>query len=223
MNWIRRYRSIPEKKKIIWYGKLAFWKNLFVFSFKVTVGIYYQSWFLLAIAIYQLFIGYVKNNCSRGLNKNKESIRAINTYIRGGVVLALSSIFYIIYSIFQIYYPSSFDYNMVIALAIAVYAFYSIGMSIWGVVSTKGKTMLIKEYKFTNFATAFNNLVLAQIAIFSFTTSDNMAVYNGLMGVAVGLVVTIIGIYLIVDGILKKKKYYQLLKNYPDFFKYIPE
>ncbi len=196
---------------------------MFVFAFKVTVGIYYESWFLLAIPIYQLFIGYVKNNCSRGLNKNKENIKAINTYLRGGIVLALSSIFYIIYSIWQIFYPSSFNYNMVIALAIAAFAFYSIGMSLYGVIRTKGKTMLIKEYKLTNFATAFNNLVLAQIAIFSFTTSENMAIYNGLMGVAVGLIVTIIGIYLIVDGILKKKKYYQLLKNYPDFFKYIPE
>ena len=223
MNWIKRYRSIPEKKKIIWYGKLAFFKNLFYFAFKITVGAYYHSWFLIAIAIYSLFIGYVKNNCSRGLVQNKENIRAINTYIRGGVVLASSSVFYIIYSIFQIFYPSNFAYNMIIAIAIAAFAFYGIGMSLYGVIRAKGKTMLIKEYKLTNFATAFNNLVLAQIAIFSFTTSENMAVYNGLTGVACGLVVATIGVYLVIDGFLKKRKYHQLIKTYPDFFKYIPE
>ena len=223
MNWIKRYRSIPERKKIIWYGKLAFIKNLFYFSFKITVGLYYKSWFLVAIAIYSLFIGYVKNNCSRGLDHNKENIKEIKTYIRGGVVLALSSIFYITYSIIQIFYPSSFNYNMIIAIAIAAFATYSIAMSIYGVVKTKGKTMLIKEYKLTNFATAFNNIVLAQIAIFSFTTTDNMAIYNGAIGIAVGLIVTIIGVYLIADGIIKKRKYYQLLKQYPDFFKYIPD
>ena len=65
-NLIKKFRSIPEEKKIIVYGKLAFFKNLFYFLFKILVGVYFRSWFLIAIAIYSLFIGYVKNNCSSG-------------------------------------------------------------------------------------------------------------------------------------------------------------
>ncbi|HJD05804.1 MAG TPA: hypothetical protein IAB72_02845 [Candidatus Onthoplasma faecipullorum] len=220
-NLIKKFRSIPEEKKIIVYGKLAFFKNLFYFLFKILVGVYFRSWFLIAIAIYSLFIGYVKNNCSSGLRKNKENIKDIHAYIRGGVVLAISSVFYIVYSVFSIYYPSNFEYNMIIAIAIAAFATYSIAMSIVGVCKTRGKTMLIKEYKLTNFATAFNNLVLAQIALLSFTATENAAFYNGLIGICVGVIIFGIGLYLMIDGLVKKHRYYQIIKDYPEIKKYI--
>ena len=220
-NLIKKFRSIPEEKKIIVYGKLAFFKNLFYFLFKILVGVYFRSWFLIAIAIYSLFIGYVKNNCSSGLRKNKENIKDIHAYIRGGVVLAISSVFYIVYSVFSIYYPSNFEYNMIIAIAIAAFATYSIAMSIVGVCKTRGKTMLIKEYKLTNFATAFNNLVLAQIALLSFTATENVAFYNGLIGICVGVIIFGIGLYLMIDGLVKKHRYYQIIKDYPEIKKYI--
>ena len=221
-NLIRRFREIPESKKIIVYGKLAFSKNLFYFLFKIVVGIVFESWFLIAIAIYSLFIGYVKNNCSREVLKNKDNINDIYSYIRGGVVLSISSIFYITYTIFQIYYPSNFQYNLIIAIAIATFATYSIAMSIVGIVRAKGKTMLIKEYKFTNFATAFNNLVLTQIALLSISsTSIRMAVYNGIIGVIVGIIILGIGLYLTIDGLIKKHKFYQIVNKNPDILKYI--
>lgn len=222
-NLIKKFRSIPEEKKIIVYGKLAFFKNLFYFLFKILVGVYFNSWFLIAIAIYSLFIGYVKNNCSSGLRKNKENIKDIHAYIRGGVVLAISSVFYIVYSVFSIYYPSNFEYNMIIAIAIAAFATYSIAISIVGVCKTKGKTMLIKEYKLTNFATAFNNLVLTQIALLSFSNVENSAFYNGLIGICVGVIILGIGLYLMIDGLVKKHRYYKIIKDYPAIKKYIDD
>ena len=222
-NLIKKFRSIPEEKKIIVYGKLAFFKNLFYFLFKILVGVYFNSWFLIAIAIYSLFIGYVKNNCSSGLRKNKENIKDIHAYIRGGVVLAISSVFYIVYSVFSIYYPSNFEYNMIIAIAIAAFATYSIAISIVGVCKTKGKTMLIKEYKLTNFATAFNNLVLTQIALLSFSNVVNSAFYNGLIGICVGVIILGIGLYLMIDGLVKKHRYYKIIKDYPAIKKYIDD
>lgn len=220
-NLIKKFRKIPEEKKIIFYGRVSFIKNLFYFLFKILVGIIYRSYFLIAIAIYSVFIGFVKNNCARGLKKNKESIKDIHSYIRGGAVLAISSVFYIVYSATQIFFPTNFQYNMIIAIAIAAFSFYSIVMSIIGVVKAKGKTMLIKEYKYTNFATAFNNITLTQIAILSFTTSENMSVYNSIMGVIVGLIVLGIGLYLAIDGVMKKRKYYQIVKKYPKILDYI--
>lgn len=222
-NLIKKFRSIPEEKKIIVYGKLAFFKNLFYFLFKILVGVYFNSWFLIAIAIYSLFIGYVKNNCSSGLRKNKENIKDIHAYIRGGVVLAISSVFYIVYSVFSIYYPSNFEYNMIIAIAIAAFATYSIAISIVGVCKTKGKTMLIKEYKLTNFATAFNNLVLTQIVLLSFSNVENSAFYNGLIGICVGVIILGIGLYLMIDGLVKKHRYYKIIKDYPAIKKYIDD
>ena len=110
---------------------------------------------------------------------------------------------------------------MIIAIAIAAFATYSIAMSIVGVCKTRGKTMLIKEYKLTNFATAFNNLVLAQIALLSFTATENAAFYNGLIGICVGVIIFGIGLYLMIDGLVKKHRYYQIIKDYPEIKKYI--
>ncbi len=222
-NPIKWFRKIPEEKKIIFYGRLSLIKGLFYFLFKILVGIVFRSYFLIAIAIYSMFIGYVKHNCAHGLKHNKENIKDIHAYIRGGAILAISSIFYIAYTIAQMFFPSNFKYNLIIAIAIAAFAFYSIIMSFIGVVKAKGKTMLIKEYKYTNFATAFNNITLAQIAILSFTTSQNMSFYNGAIGVIVGLVIFGIGIYLLVDGLVKKHRYYKIIAKYPKILEYINE
>ena len=222
INLIRKFRKIPEKKKIIVYGKLAFLKNLLTFSFKIVVGVTFESWFIIAIALYGLCIGLVKNNCSRGLKKHKDSTKDIQTYILGGSILSGSSLVYIVYSFFQIYYPSNTKYHMIIAIAIAAFATYSISMSLWGVIKAKGKTMLIKEYKLTNFATAFNNIVLAQIAILSFTNPNtNVDLFNGLIGIACGFIVLSIGVYLIIDGALKQKRYKRIIKKNPEILKYI--
>ena len=207
MNWIKKIRTIPERKFIIVMGRLSFVKNLLYFAFKVLVGLIFHSWFIITIAIYSAFIGIVKNNCARGLKKNKDTLRDIYSYIRGGAILSCSSVFYITYSVFQIFYPSNTHYNIIIAIAIATFATFAITISIIGVVKAKGKTMLIKEYRLTDLATAFNNILLAQIAILSFTNPNtDMSLYNGLAGVAVGLIVLGIGLYLLIDGLLKKKK-----------------
>ncbi len=222
-NLIRKYRNIPEEKKIIVYGKLAFLKSLSVFLFKIIVGIVFHSWFVIAIALYGLCIGMVKHNCSHGLKHNTENIKDIHNYIRGGIILAVSSLIYIAYSLFQVFglFASEFNYNLPIAIIISGYAIYGVAMSFWGVIHTKGKTMLIKEYKFTNFATAFNNITLAHVGILSFLPVENQHLYNGLVGVFVGTIITFVSIFLVCDGFMKKKKYFKIVKVYPKIIYYI--
>lgn len=203
----RTFQRIPETNRTIAYGIMALLKNLFYFVFKIAVGIVFKNPLLVAIAIYNLLIGLVKANCSRGLLKNKDNLKDCKTYIRGGVVLFLSSIFYIVYTANQVGNPYNIKYTVLIAVAIAAFATYSITVSIMGLVRTKGKTMLIKEYKFTNFATALTNLVLTQMAILSFMPIENMHFYNSLLGVIVGTVILGFGLYLIINGLIKLKVY----------------
>jgi len=74
-------------------------------------------------------------------------------------------------------------------------------------VRTKGKTMLIKEYKFTNFATALNNVVLTQIALLSLFPVKNMNFYNALVGIINGVVILGFGLYLVISGLIKLRVY----------------
>lgn len=203
----RAFQRIPETNRTIAYGVMALFKNLFYFVFKIAVGIVFKNPLLIAVAIYNLLIGLVKANCSRGLWKNKDNLKDCKTYIRGGVVLFLSSIFYIVYTANQVGNPYNIQYTIFIAVAIAAFATYSITVSIMGLVRTKGKTMLIKQYKFTNFATALTNLVLTQMAILSFMPIKNMHFYNSLLGVIVGIVILGFGLYLIINGLIQYRVY----------------
>jgi len=151
---IKAFKRIPEKTRTIVYGMFSLLKNLFYFLFKIAVGIIFKSPLLIAIAIYNILIGLVKANCSRGLWKNKDDLKDIQTYIIGGVILSISSLFYIGYTANQVYNPTNTKYNLAIAIIIAAFATFSITKSIVGLIRTKGKTLLIKEYKVTNFATA---------------------------------------------------------------------
>lgn len=201
------FHRIPEKNRTIAYGIMALFKNLFYFVFKVIVGIVFKNPLLIAIALYNLLIGLVKANCSRGLWKNKDDLKDCKTYVRGGVILFVSSIFYIIYTANQVGNPYGVKYNIFIALCIAVFATYSITVSIIGLFRTKGKTMLIKEYKFTNFATALTNIVLTQMAILSLSPVENMNFYNSLLGIIVGIVILGFALYLIIHGLLQLRVY----------------
>ena len=202
-NLIQKLKSIENR--IIMFGKLATFKHLFYFLFYFCVSYVFRSWFLIAIAVYSLCMCFVKANCVRGLSKNQDEIKDCKSYICGGAILTGSSVFYLIFIVFQTLIPTNFKYSFVVTLAIAIYAFYNIIVAILGLIRSRGRTMLVKEYKLTNFAIAFNNMLIAQVAISSFIADSNSMYYNLLLGTVCGFTTLIIGIYLIFDGIKKKR------------------
>ena len=204
---IRTFQRIPEKNRTIAYGIMSLLKNLCYFSFKLIVGIVFKTPLLIAVAIYNLLIGLVKANCSKGLWKNKDDLKDCKTYVLSGAILLFSSIFYIVYTANLVGNPYGFEYNIPIAILIAAFATYSITVSIIGLFRTKGKTMLIKEYKFTNFATALNNIVLTQMALLSLFSVPNMHFYNAIVGLLNGVVILAFGLYLVINGLIKMKVY----------------
>ncbi|MBR2969627.1 MAG: hypothetical protein IKC49_01060 [Clostridia bacterium] len=202
---IKAFKRIPEEKKIVFFGKVNIIKNLLYFLFKIIVGIIFKSGLLIAIAIYNVLIGVVKANCTHGLKKNQDSIHDCNRYIQGGSIIAISSIFYILYAILQVVYPTNTKYTLVIAIIIALFSTINIVTSIVGAVRAKGKTLLVKEYKLSSLATAFNGLVLTQIAILSVMVTNDMSQYNSIFSIIIGAFILILGLYLIIDGHAKKK------------------
>ena len=103
--------------------------------------------------------------------------------------------------------PYNIEYNIFIAVAIAAFSTYCVTVSIIGLFRTKGRTMLIKEYKFTNFATALTNLVLTQMAILSLLSVPRMHFYNATLGIIVGCVILGFGLYLVIHGLIQYRVY----------------
>ena len=204
---IRAFKRIPERNRTIVYGIVSLFKNLFFFAFKIVIGIIFETPLLIAVAIYNLLIGIVTANCSRGLLKNKDEYKDCKTYILGGAILFISSLFYILYTANQVTNSYNRHFNLAIAILIAVFSVYKMSVSISGLVKIKGRTMLVKEYKITNFATALTNLVLTQIAILSYLEIPNMHYYNSILGVIVGCLILAFGLYLIINGLIHIRVY----------------
>ena len=207
LDLIRAFKRIPERNRTIAYGIMSLLINLFIFAFKIAVGIVYNAPLLIVLAIFNLLIGVVKANCSRGLLKNRDEYKDCRTYIIGGSVLFVSSLLFVVYLANEVYNPYSRHFSLFVAILIAFFATVKVGVSIDGLVKIKGRTLLIKEYRLTNFAMALTNVILTQIAILSFLNIDNMYYYNSVIGFIVGGIVLIIGLYLIVSGFIYVKVY----------------
>ncbi len=204
---IRAFKRIPEKNRTVAYAIIAVFKNLLFFAFKIIVGIIFKTPLLIVIAVYNLLVGIIMANCSQGLIKHKDNMKDCKIYIRGGVILLVSSVLYIVYNIYQVGNPYNIEYNLPIAILIAAMAAFTVAMSINGLVKTKGRTMLIQEYKFTKFATALNNIVLTQIALLAIFQVPNMHYYNSIAGTLNGLVILGFALYIIITGLIKLKVY----------------
>lgn len=209
----RAFQRISEKNRTIVYGLMGLLTNLFYFVFKILVGILFKNPLLVAIAIYNLLIGFVKALSSRGLIKNKDDMKDNKTYLIGGIMLSVSSIFYIVYIANQVGNPYNIVYTPVIAIAIAAFSTCRIGLSINGLVKFKGRTIIIKQYKLTNFATALTNLVLTQMAILSFMPVDNQHSYNATLGIIVGSIILAFGLYITIHGLVRLRKFTKTKKT----------
>ena len=92
---------------------------------------------------------------------------------------------------------------------VALFAFWSIGSAIYGMIKYKrNHTPIIKAVKLTNFANALTSIMLTQIVLldtYANTEVYNSNLINGLTGISVGIVIIILGLYMIV-GINKLQR-----------------
>ena len=92
---------------------------------------------------------------------------------------------------------------------VALVAFWSIGSAIYGMIKYKrNHTPILKAVKLTNFANALTSIMLTQIVLldtYANTKVYNSNLMNGLTGMGIGIVIIILGLYMII-GINKVNK-----------------
>lgn len=129
-------------------------------------------------------------------------------YIKTGILILIASILFINYSIAVLKLQMNSSYHMYVALLIATVTFTDITIATIGIVKAKKKNDLETEMiKYTNLATALISLSLTQSAILSFTNENqDMSMWNGIGGIVMGSLACIIGVYMIVNGSIKKRQ-----------------
>ncbi|MBU3099404.1 cation transporter [Clostridium sp. DSM 17811] len=176
---------------------------------KILVGIFSLSFFLCINAFYNIAMGMAKTIFIKEYYDGKKEPDEehpdgygkgeYHCYYLGGIIVLISSIVYMVYCIRMFVSGDSVKYSMIVSLAIAVFTFTELGVSIQGaIVTRRDKEPVIEAIKLTNLASSMISLVLTQTAIMSFSYDGDASFYNGMSGMILGSASAILGLYMII-------------------------
>ena len=130
-------------------------------------------------------------------------------YMNNGILLIILGIMYFFVNVYIYYKGTSTTMHEYLTYLVALVAFWSIGSAIYGIIKYKrDHTPILKAVKLTNFANALTSIMLTQIVLldtYADTEVYNSNLMNGLTGIGIGIVIIILGLYMIV-GINKLNK-----------------
>lgn len=138
-------------------------------------------------------------------NKLRKEIGYKN-YLHNGILLIILGIMYFFISVYMYYKNANTTMHEYITYLVALNAFWSISLSIHGIIKYKRKTSpILKSVKLTNFANALTSIVLTQVVLLDTYASEyNLTKINGCTGMGVSIIIIIIGLYMIIN--IKKLK-----------------
>lgn len=176
---------------------ISYIKSIIWGILKIILSFPFHSVMMFISAFYSIGIGIAKRNTIK--KKQYEE------YIFVGTIIVLSSLVYIIYSIYGFLYGMRTNYNLYVSIGIATISFSDITLAIIGVVKTrKSGDIQSKILKLLNLATSFTSMSLTQTALLSVRMKEDNSTANGLFGMLMGGFAFVVGIYIIMY--LKKSK-----------------
>lgn len=174
--------------------KVSLYNGAIMGIMKILLGIISGSISLFISSFYNIGISLAKKTTFR-----KNVKHTYENFYLVGIIILVSSIFYIFYSYHVFYFGSNSKYHMYIAILIATITFTDITLALIGTIKAKKKKDLQTEtVKLINLATSLISLSLTQTAILSFTVQEDMSKYNGIGGMIFGICAGLIGIYMII-------------------------
>ena len=143
--------------------------------------------------------------------KTKEEKQQIGykNYLTNGILLVILGIMYFFVNVYIYYKGTNTTMHEYLTYFTALIAFWSVGSAIYGMIKYKrNHSPILKAVKLTNFANALTSIMLTQIVLLdTYATSEtyNSNIMNGVTGMAVSLIIIILGLYMII-GIQKATK-----------------
>lgn len=181
----------------------------FIFAFTIpSLWFFVNACFLTVLSLSRLFS--IKNYTKKRISNNKKEQEEIGykTYLHNGILLILLGIMYFFVSVYMYYKGTNTTMHEYLTYLVALNAFWSISWSIYGMVKYKRKSSpILKSVKVTNFANALTSIVLTQVVLLdTYAKEYDLAQINGYTGIAVALVIIIMGLYMVLNsGKLKEE------------------
>lgn len=174
----------------------------FLFSITIpSLWFFVNACFLAVLSISRFFS--IKNYGKRRnitSDKIKKEIGYKN-YLHNGILLVMLGIMYFFVSVYMYYKGTNTTMHEYLTYLVALNAFWQISWAIYGMAKYQRKSSpILKSVKITNFANALTSMVLTQVVLLdTYAKEYNLANVNGYTGMAVSLIIVLMGLYMIIN------------------------
>lgn len=193
---IKKFQALSFQDKTTFTARFSIIFNTILAAFKIVLAFFYDI-FLLGAGILNIFIMISKLQCYLGIkDKDKTKFERRNKMV--ALFLFLAGIQYALYLGRFIYANvNSPKYEMVLAIGIAAVSFLEMGIAIRGLFVSYGKGHYFRNIKIINLCSAMTAIVLTEIALTSFASETDTTFINGLFGIIVGLLISLVSIFIV--------------------------
>ncbi len=213
---IKNFKQLKKEDRIIFFLIFTTIGNIFIALVKFVLSLTLPSLWFFVNAIFMIILSFsrffsIRDYQKTKLVKDNEEIQKIGykNYLNNGILLVMLGIMYFFVNVYIYYKGTNTTMHEYLTYLVALVAFWSIGSAIYGIIKYKREyTPILKAVKLTNFANALTSIMLTQIVLldtYANTKTYNSNLMNGFTGMSVGIIIVILGLYMIV-GINKLGK-----------------
>ena len=213
---IEHFKQLKKEDRVIFFLVFTTIGNILIAIMKFILSLTLPSLWFFINALFMIILSFarffsIKDYSKTKLIQDKEEIQKIGyeNYLNNGILLVVLGIMYFFVNVYIYYKGTNTTMHEYLTYLVALVAFWSIGSAIYGMIKYKrNHTPILKAVKLTNFANALTSIMLTQIVLldtYANTKVYNSNLMNGLTGMGIGIVIIILGLYMII-GINKLRK-----------------
>ena len=215
-NLLCNFKQLKKEDRIMFFLILTTIGNIFIAIVKLVLSLTLPSLWFFINSLFMIILTFARFFSIRDYGKTKclkdiEMIKKIGykNYLNNGILLMILGIIYFFVNVYIYYKGTNTTMHEYLTYLVALVAFWSIGSAIYGTIKYKRNTSpILKAVKLTNFANALTSIMLTQIVLLdTYANTDiyNSNLMNGLTGMGIGIIIVILGLYMVV-GINKITK-----------------
>ena len=213
---IEQFKKLKDDDCVMFFLIFTTIGNIFMAIIKFILSLTLPSlWFFINV-IFMIVLSFARFFSIRDYRKikfvhNRDEIQNIGykNYLNNGILLVVLGIMYFFVNVYIYYKGTNTTMHEYLTYLVALVAFWSIGSAIYGMIKYKRDyTPILKSVKLTNFANALTSIMLTQIVLldtYADTNVYNSNLMNGLTGMGIGIIIIILGLYMII-GINRLRK-----------------
>ena len=206
---IEHFKQLKKEDRVMFFLIFTTIGNIFIALVKFVLSLTLPSLWFFINAIFMIILSFarffsIKDYSKMKLIRDKEEMQKIGykNYLNNGILLIVLGIMYFFVNVYIYYKGTNTTMHEYLTYLVALVAFWSIGSAIYGMIKYKRNyTPILKAVKLTNFANALTSIMLTQIVLldtYANTKVYNSNLMNGLTGMGIGIVIIILGLYMIV-------------------------